>query len=56
MAAKTDLDFVRIDKAEFAKCRSESIDYAVMERTKDALVLPLDVDAPSDRPAGIAVD
>jgi mannose-1-phosphate guanylyltransferase/mannose-6-phosphate isomerase len=42
-AAKTDLDFVRIDKDEFAKCRSESIDYAVMERTKDALVLPLDV-------------
>jgi mannose-1-phosphate guanylyltransferase/mannose-6-phosphate isomerase len=42
-AAKTDLDFVRIDKAEFIKCRSESIDYAVMEKTKDALVLPLDV-------------
>jgi mannose-1-phosphate guanylyltransferase/mannose-6-phosphate isomerase len=42
-AAKTDLDFVRIDKAEFIKCRSESIDYAVMEKTHDALVLPLDV-------------
>jgi mannose-1-phosphate guanylyltransferase/mannose-6-phosphate isomerase len=42
-AAKADLDFVRIDKAEFNKCRSESIDYAVMEKTKDALVLPLDV-------------
>ena len=42
-AAKTDLDFVRIDKAEFIKCRSESIDYAVMEKTQDALVLPLDV-------------
>ncbi|HZE44052.1 MAG TPA: mannose-1-phosphate guanylyltransferase/mannose-6-phosphate isomerase [Steroidobacteraceae bacterium] len=42
-AAKTDLDFVRIDKAEFTKCRSESIDYAVMEKTQDALVLPLDV-------------
>ena len=42
-AAQTDLDFVRIDKAEFAKCRSESIDYAVMEKTKDAMVLPLDV-------------
>ncbi len=42
-AAKADLDFVRIDKAEFIKCRSESIDYAVMEKTKDALVLPLDV-------------
>jgi mannose-1-phosphate guanylyltransferase/mannose-6-phosphate isomerase len=42
-AAKADLDFVRIDKGEFIKCRSESIDYAVMEKTKDALVLPLDV-------------
>src|ERR1700722_10600622 len=42
-AAQADLDFVRIDKAEFTKCRSESIDYAVMEKTKDALVLPLDV-------------
>jgi len=42
-AAKTDLDFVRIDKTEFLKCRGESIDYAVMEKTKDALVLPLDV-------------
>jgi mannose-1-phosphate guanylyltransferase/mannose-6-phosphate isomerase len=42
-AAKTDLDFVRIDAGAFAECRSESIDYAVMEKTKDALVLPLDV-------------
>ena len=42
-AAKADLDFVRIDKAEFTRCRAESIDYAVMEKTKDALVLPLDV-------------
>jgi mannose-1-phosphate guanylyltransferase/mannose-6-phosphate isomerase len=41
-AAKSDLDFVRIDAAEFEKCRGESIDYAVMEKTKDALVLPLD--------------
>ncbi len=42
-AAKTDLDFVRIDKGEFSRCRSESIDYAVMEKTRDALVLPIDV-------------
>jgi mannose-1-phosphate guanylyltransferase/mannose-6-phosphate isomerase len=42
-AAKADLDFVRIDKAEFTRCRSLSIDYAVMEKTQDALVLPLDV-------------
>jgi mannose-1-phosphate guanylyltransferase/mannose-6-phosphate isomerase len=41
-AAKTDLDFVRIDRAAFEKCRSESIDYAVMEKTRDAVVLPLD--------------
>ena len=41
-AAKTDLDFSRNDKTEFEKCRSESIDYAVMEKTRDAVVLPLD--------------
>jgi len=41
-AARTDLDFVRIDKASFETCRSESIDYAVMEKTRDAVVLPLD--------------
>jgi mannose-1-phosphate guanylyltransferase/mannose-6-phosphate isomerase len=41
-AAKVDLDFVRIDKKAFEACRSESIDYAVMEKTKDAVVLPLD--------------
>ena len=41
-AAKVDLDFVRIDRAAFQTCRSESIDYAVMEKTKDAVVLPLD--------------
>jgi mannose-1-phosphate guanylyltransferase/mannose-6-phosphate isomerase len=41
-AARADLDFVRVDKAAFEKCRSESIDYAVMEKTRDAVVLPLD--------------
>jgi mannose-1-phosphate guanylyltransferase/mannose-6-phosphate isomerase len=40
--AKVDLDFVRIDRTAFEKCRSESIDYAVMEKTRDAVVLPLD--------------
>jgi mannose-1-phosphate guanylyltransferase/mannose-6-phosphate isomerase len=40
--AKVDLDFVRIDAPSFEKCRSESIDYAVMEKTRDAVVLPLD--------------
>ena len=37
-----DMDFVRIDKAAFEKCASESIDYAVMEHTKDAVVVPMD--------------
>jgi len=42
--AQIDLDFVRIDRAAFEKCRSESIDYAVMEKTRDAVVVPLDAD------------
>ena len=41
-AATSDLDFVRIGKDAFVECRSESIDYAVMEKTRDAVVLPLD--------------
>ncbi len=40
--ATSDLDFVRIDKQAFERCRSESIDYAVMEKTRHAVVLPLD--------------
>lgn len=38
---KCDLDFIRINKEAFLKCKSESIDYAVMECTKDAIVVPL---------------
>jgi mannose-1-phosphate guanylyltransferase/mannose-6-phosphate isomerase len=40
--AKHDLDFTRLDGAAFARCPSDSIDYAVMEKTKDAVVVPLD--------------
>ncbi|MCC5853642.1 MAG: mannose-1-phosphate guanylyltransferase/mannose-6-phosphate isomerase [Alkalimonas sp.] len=36
-----DLDFIRIDEAAFANCPSESIDYAVMEKTDAAVVIPL---------------
>ena len=39
--AVRDLDFTRIDPVAFRACRSESIDYAVMERTADAVVVPL---------------
>ena len=38
----TDLDFIRIDKAIFEACPDESIDYAVMEKTHDAVVVPMD--------------
>ncbi|WP_461602291.1 mannose-1-phosphate guanylyltransferase/mannose-6-phosphate isomerase [Aeromonas rivipollensis] len=41
-AINPDLDFVRIDKAVFMACPSDSIDYAVMEKTADAVVVPMD--------------
>jgi mannose-1-phosphate guanylyltransferase / mannose-6-phosphate isomerase len=41
-AATRDLDFTRIDAKVFEACRSESIDYAVMEQTAHAAVVPLD--------------
>jgi mannose-1-phosphate guanylyltransferase / mannose-6-phosphate isomerase len=40
-AAKSDLDFTRIEAKSFAACPSDSIDYAVMEKTSDAVVVPL---------------
>jgi mannose-1-phosphate guanylyltransferase/mannose-6-phosphate isomerase len=39
--AVRDLDFTRVDPAAFRDCRSESIDYAVMEKTADAVMVPL---------------
>ncbi|NTS75753.1 mannose-1-phosphate guanylyltransferase/mannose-6-phosphate isomerase [Catenovulum sp. SM1970] len=37
-----DLDFVRINTEAFEACPDDSIDYAVMEKTTDAVVVPLD--------------
>ncbi|MDB4139843.1 mannose-1-phosphate guanylyltransferase/mannose-6-phosphate isomerase [Candidatus Thioglobus sp.] len=37
-----DLDFIRIDNDAFHQCPNESIDYAVMEHTKNGVVVPLD--------------
>ena len=42
-AARHDGDFVRLDKDAFSACPSDSIDYAVMEKTADAMVLPVDI-------------
>lgn len=41
-SVEQDLDFIRPDKSAFLACESESIDYAVMEQTEDAVVVPLD--------------
>lgn len=37
-----DLDFLRVNKEAFLACPDDSIDYAVMEKTADAVVIPLD--------------
>jgi mannose-1-phosphate guanylyltransferase / mannose-6-phosphate isomerase len=41
--AQRDGDFIRLDKAAFAASPSDSIDYAVMEKTDSAMVLPVDI-------------
>jgi mannose-1-phosphate guanylyltransferase/mannose-6-phosphate isomerase len=40
--AQRDMDFLRLDPEAFAKSPSISIDYAVMERTRRAAVIPAD--------------
>ncbi len=42
VSAVPDLDFIRIDKSKFLACPSDSVDYAVMEKTTDAVVIPMD--------------
>ena len=42
-AAARDGDFIRLDREAFAACPSDSIDYAVMENTAGARVLPVDI-------------
>ena len=41
-SAQADLDFTRIAAAAFEACPADSIDYAVMEKTANAVVVPLD--------------
>jgi mannose-1-phosphate guanylyltransferase/mannose-6-phosphate isomerase len=41
-SARSDLDFTRIERERFEACPADSIDYAVMEKTDDAVVVPLD--------------
>ena len=37
-----DLDFIRVDTEAFTACPDDSIDYALMEKTSDAVVVPMD--------------
>ncbi|MCA1715258.1 MAG: mannose-1-phosphate guanylyltransferase/mannose-6-phosphate isomerase, partial [Gammaproteobacteria bacterium] len=41
--AQSDGDFVRLQRDAFERCPAESIDYAVMEHTDAAMVLPVDI-------------
>ncbi len=41
--SRRDLDFCRLDREAFEACPSDSIDYAVMERTRNAVVMPADI-------------
>jgi mannose-1-phosphate guanylyltransferase len=40
--AKKDCDFIRLDKESFISSPADSIDYALMEKTEHAVVIPLD--------------
>ena len=42
MELASDHDFMRINKEAFESCPSESVDYAVMEKTAHAVVVPMD--------------
>ncbi|WP_430447033.1 MAG: mannose-1-phosphate guanylyltransferase/mannose-6-phosphate isomerase [Pseudomonas piscis] len=42
VSGEQDMHFTRVGREAFINCPSESIDYAVMERTADAVVVPLD--------------
>lgn len=37
-----DKNFINVNRGAFASCPDESVDYAVMEKTQDAVMIPLD--------------
>ncbi|MBN5318917.1 mannose-1-phosphate guanylyltransferase/mannose-6-phosphate isomerase [Serratia marcescens] len=42
MESQRDMNFIRVEQETFQCCPSDSIDYAVMEKTQDAVVIPID--------------
>lgn len=43
LLGKNQNDYLRLDAESFAACRNESIDYAIMESTQQAMVIPMDI-------------
>jgi len=41
--ARNDLQFMRLNSEYFTKCPSDSIDYSVMEKTTNSVVVPVDI-------------
>jgi mannose-1-phosphate guanylyltransferase/mannose-1-phosphate guanylyltransferase/mannose-6-phosphate isomerase len=41
LQGESDLDFFRLNETVFARCPEDSIDYAVMEKTSNGVVIPL---------------
>ena len=41
--SEKDMDFIRIDDASFERCPADSIDYAIMEKVDNAVVIPVDI-------------
>lgn len=41
--SRRDLDFIRLEEKSFSACPSISVDYAVLEKTSRAVVIPIDV-------------
>lgn len=42
--SRRDADFIRLDRKAFEACPADSIDYAVMEKTDSAVMIPLDAE------------
>lgn len=38
------MDFIRIDSDAFSNCKSQSVDFAIMEQTKNCAVVPMNAD------------
>ncbi|MFT6904668.1 MAG: mannose-1-phosphate guanylyltransferase/mannose-6-phosphate isomerase [Oleiphilaceae bacterium] len=42
MSTESDMDFIRVSKPEFEMCPDDSVDYAVMEKSKTVKMVPMD--------------